>query len=244
MEEKNFTRLVISFFVLLSFVFSYYMGYFSAKLGVNPIGISPSTTNSGVEPANQQQPERKNIEETAFLELKGDELVKGDKNAKIQIIEFNDFECPYCARFQETLSGILQKNKDIAVFTKHLPLSFHQNAKDYAVIIECIGKNSGNENAYKFADEHFKLIKNQTATVESALEIASKLGVNKDQFDTCSKDQTILEKIQRDTSLARELKIDGTPGSIIQNRETKKAVIMFGALPEVMVQAEIDKLLE
>lgn len=243
MEEKNFTRLVISFFVLLSFVFSYYMGYFSAKLGVNPVGINNTAVNN-VDAANQP-PARKNIEEASFLELNGTELALGDKNAKIQIIEFNDFECPYCARFHETINNILQKNKDVVVFTKHLPLPFHQNAKSFATIFECIAKNSSSENAYKFADEHFAQIRNGTeTTIDTALGISSKYGVNKEQYDNCSKDQSITDKISKDTDLAREYKIEGTPGSIIQNRETKKAVAIFGALPEVMVQAEIDKLLQ
>lgn len=240
MDEKNFTRLVISFFVLLSFVFSYYMGYFSAKLGMNPAGVGNSNTN--VESA--QQPQEKNIDQVKFLELNGTELVLGDKNAKIQLIEFNDFECPFCARFHETVSSLIEKNQDIAVYTKHMPLAFHKNARSYATIFECLGKNAGSENAYKFADEHFAQIRQGIETsTDSALTIASKYGVSKEQFDTCSQDQDISKKIASDVALAEQYRINGTPATILQNRETKEAIIIKGALPEVIVQAEIDKLL-
>jgi protein-disulfide isomerase len=241
MEEKTFTRIVISFFVILSFIFSYYMGYFSARLGMTPLGVSTQGNNQ--QTGQAPQTEEKNIDVISYQELNGSELTIGDKNSKIQFIVFNDFECPFCARFENTLTQLKEKNKDVMFATKHLPLPFHQNAKPFATIFECIGKNRNSEEAYKFAEDHFAVIRNEREiTLEKSVSIAEKYGVNEASFKACSDDETIKNKINNDLNLATKLGLNGTPAIIIQNTETKNAIRIFGALPEQIIQSEIDKL--
>ncbi|MCX6744124.1 MAG: thioredoxin domain-containing protein [Candidatus Parcubacteria bacterium] len=63
--------------------------------------------------------------------------VIGAKNGKVTIVEFSDFECPYCGRYKATIDQVLKDYTDVTVIFKHFPLSFHQFAKQAAVASEC-----------------------------------------------------------------------------------------------------------
>jgi len=153
-----------------------------------------------------------------------DDAVLGDKNtAKVAIVEFSDFECPFCKLFhQNTFPAIVTDyiNTGKAVFVyRDYPLSFHEpNASKAAEGAQCALEQGGAEKFYAFADKYFN---NTTAngqglpagtTMES---LASGLGLDTGKFNTCVSSEKYKEEIAKDTADGTAAGVSGTPGFII-----------------------------
>jgi protein-disulfide isomerase len=89
----------------------------------------------------------------------GDSYFNGDENAPVTIIEFSDYECPFCARFaQQTLPSIISNYVDTGKVKMHyrdFPLGFHQNAQKAAEAAKCAGEQNGNEGYFAMHDKIF-----------------------------------------------------------------------------------------
>lgn len=81
---------------------------------------------------------------------------KGNADAPITIFEYSDYECPYCASVHSTLQQVVDTNEDVKWVYRHLPLSFHEQAKPAAIAALCIGKEAGNEGFWGFTDAVFE----------------------------------------------------------------------------------------
>lgn len=175
--------------------------------------------------------------------MKGDEVSKGNLNSNLVLVEFTDLQCPFCAKFHPSVESVVKTN-NIKLVTKHFPLSFHQYAKDYAVMFECIARNNGANQAYNFVDSLFKvnLDKRGAVNLEDGLTEAKKFGLSDASFNSCKSDSSITNKIQGNFDEGIKLGINGTPALYIMNTSTKKAVRVNGLAEESVLQAEIEKL--
>lgn len=78
---------------------------------------------------------------------------KGSKNAKIAIIEYSDYECPFCHRVHPTIQSLVDKyDGDVVWIYRHFPLGFHPEALPLAIGAECVAKLKGNDAFWKFTD--------------------------------------------------------------------------------------------
>jgi protein-disulfide isomerase len=108
----------------------------------------------------------------------GNSPVKGEKNAKITIIQFSDFQCPFCSRVEPTITD-LQKDygKDLRVVWKNNPLPFHPNANPAAQAAMAAGEQG------KFWEMHDKIFADQAHLDEATYEkYATELGLNMGKF--------------------------------------------------------------
>ena len=81
---------------------------------------------------------------------------KGSPNPTITIIEYSDFECPFCARIHTTLDQLVKENSNLAWVYRHLPLdNIHPLATPAALASECVAREEGNEGFWQFADTIF-----------------------------------------------------------------------------------------
>jgi len=159
--------------------------------------------------------------------------VKGDKNAKVTIVEFSDFQCPYCGKFyQETWSQIKKDYIDtgkVKVAFKHLPLGFHEYAMPAAEASECANEQG------KFWEYHDKIFVNQASLNNEILSIWAKdIGLNMDKFNQCVKEGKYKNKIQKDLSDADVYGASGTPTFFINGK------ILVGAQPFSAFKQVID----
>ena len=164
----------------------------------------------------------------------GSSPVKGPKDAPITIIEFSDFECPYCSRANNTVEEVLKKypNKVKVVF-KNLPLPFHKEAKPAAAAALAAGEQG------KFWEMHDALFANQRGLNSAFYKTtAEKLGLDVDKFITDMKSEKVQKQIEEDTKLASQNGITGTPGFFING------VLLKGAQPLPAFQRVIDRWLE
>jgi protein-disulfide isomerase len=165
--------------------------------------------------------------------------VKGNPNAKLFLIEYSDFECPFCARVHPTIKQIMEKYpNDIAWVYRHFPLSFHPKAMPAAVASECVAQLGGNDAFWKFADVVFDEKNFDYVSTAKAL------GINEAKFKSCIDDSAaIVEKINQQTKEGSLAGVTGTPGNILYNPKTKEARLIPGARPIEMFLPDIEDML-
>ena len=119
---------------------------------------------------------------------------KGPATAPIEIIEFSDFQCPYCSRANTTVEQVIKHYGDkVSVVFRHFPLSFHKEAHLAHQGSECAGEQG------KFWEYHDLLFANQQALKPADLiNYATQLGLNVEAFDGCLKSGTHAKKVDTD----------------------------------------------
>jgi protein-disulfide isomerase len=172
------------------------------------------------------------------------EYVKGDqKKAKVAIVEYSDFECPFCKRFyDETLSQILEEYKDDVVFSyRHLPLGFHALAQIQAEATECAGVQG------KYYDMHDYIFDNGgVLDADKLKEGAATLGLNIDQFNKCLDNGEKTQKVNDDAAAASAAGVNGTPGFVVGTFDKDGNVdgqVISGAMPFASFKEVIDSYL-
>lgn len=166
-------------------------------------------------------------------------FVFGNTDAKITIVEFSDFECPFCASVHPTLKTLVEESDgQVAWEYRHLPLSIHRNAAPAAIAAECVGEIGGNEAFWKFGDYLFA---NQT-TLSGSLYIsgASAIGIDEVRFSECLSRSDIADRIAKDSQVATTLGGGGTPFNVIVYEDGTTRAIP-GALPYEQFKALVQK---
>lgn len=160
----------------------------------------------------------------------------GNKNAKITIVEYTDFECPYCARGSQTIKQVLSLYpKDVRVLVKHLPLDFHPKAMPAARYFEALRMQS-TDLALKFHNEIFDNQEAMKSKGEDFMKsLAKKLGANMSLLAKNLSDSKIQQIIDSDVDEAKKFGISGTPGFIING------VSLKGAYPAEEFKKIIDR---
>lgn len=148
----------------------------------------------------------------------------GDKSAKVTVVEYTDFECPYCSRGSQTVKQILKAYpKDVRVLIKHLPLDFHPKALPAAKYYEALRLQS-NDLALKFHDELFVNQETMKSKGEEYMKsVAKKLGANMQELGKDLADAKVQAQIDSDVEEAKKFGISGTPGFIINGVSLKGA---------------------
>jgi len=169
-------------------------------------------------------------------ELMDDDAIKGADNALVTIVEFSDYECPYCGRYvSETYPLIAENYIDtgkINYVFRDLPLSFHENSYPAALAAECVGDLGGDSDYYKMHDLLFS--DQQSLNYDTFEKYADEIGIDTDLFKECFDNDQFKDEIAADSNTARELGINGTPGFIINGE------FVSGALP----YSEFEKIIE
>lgn len=138
--------------------------------------------------------------------------IRGNKNAKVTIVEFSDLQCPYCARFHETMRQVmLNYPNDVRWIFKHFPLeSIHPYARKAAEATECAGDQN------KFWEYTDKLYENQANLSDGYIKQAAQdIGLETAKFNDCLATGKFKAKVDADIAYGRTLGVQGTPGSFI-----------------------------
>lgn len=187
-------------------------------------------------------------------EVSGDfsdnDAVLGDDDAPVTIVEFSDFQCPFCRSFylgayQQIKSEYVETGK-VRLIYRDLPLSFHQDALPAALAAECARAQGGDEVYFAMHDKIFegqnKLNQEQdpsrVLTVEipdeSLNQYATELGLDVSKFQSCVTNEEFKDEIAADQADAQKAGIDGTPGFIINGK------VISGAQPFSTFQQVIE----
>lgn len=172
--------------------------------------------------------------------------VRGDKNARVALVEFTDYQCPFCGQlFTNTYPSIKKDYIDtgkIKYIVRDYPLTqIHSQAQKAAEAANCANEQG------KFWEMHDKLFANQQALqIDDLKKYAADLGLNTSQFNSCLDSGKMAEKVSKDVTEGAKYGVRGTPASyvgIVEGNTVKQATEVSGAQPFSAFQAVIDGIL-
>lgn len=208
-------------------------------------GRAGSTTQvpSGDTAAQPQRPTSGKLSEdqvSKIPELTNDDHVRGNRNAKVFLIEYSDLECPFCSKFHSTALQVLDEyGDDVAWVYRHFPLDqIHPKARPAAQAAECVAEIGGEDAFWAFADEIFS---DQTKLSDIAA-IASSIGVSGSSYTSCVNSEKYADKVEEQYQGGLTAGVTGTPGNFIIN-DKGDAWLIPGALPFETLKTTIDEAL-
>jgi protein-disulfide isomerase len=175
------------------------------------------------------------------------ELYKGEPSAKVAVIEYADFQCPFCRRFESQIYPNIRdayiKTGKLKYFHRDMPLAFHQGAMPAARAVHCASEQG------KFWEMHDTLLGDAASLTPADIDQrAGQLGMDVPKLDQCISSDRFADIIQRSINEASAMQVSGTPTFIIGTLDAngnlmsvKKTVV--GASPFEAFKAAIDPLL-
>jgi protein-disulfide isomerase len=156
--------------------------------------------------------------------------VRGPATAPVTIVEFSDFQCPYCGRLIPTLDQVKAKYGDkVRIVFRQFPLPMHPNAQKAAEASLCANEQG------KFWEMHDAMFKNQQElAVDNLKSKAAALGIKADSFNQCLDSGKYASKVQEDQKAGSAAGVNGTPAMFINGR------FLNGAVPLEQITSVID----
>ena len=160
-----------------------------------------------------------------------DDPFLGTDGAPVEIIQFAEFQCPYCGKVGDTMEKLLAEYPGkLKIVYRDFPLGFHDRAIPAAIAANCAGEQD------KYWDMHGILMKNQTKLQDTDLAgFAKEVGVDMDKWSTCLKDPAQEAEVKKDMEDASAVGVTGTPAFFING------VLLSGAVPFDQFKSIIDK---
>lgn len=172
-----------------------------------------------------------------------DNPILGDLNAPVTIVEFSDYQCPYCGKFyRETLPNIKKEfiaSGKVRFVYRDFPLDGHQHARSASMAVNCAGEQN------KYWEMHDAVFVNQQ-DLSDMEGIAKKAGVDIKKLKTCVNSKKFETEIEKDLNEGKAIGVGGTPSFIIGKTSqdgSVKGKLIPGALPFSAFKAEIEALL-
>lgn len=216
-KKSNLTNGVI-LVLALALIISIFTGGFSFSKDANAI---------------KDDPTKEDLPGINMAQLIDDDSIKGDKNAPVTIVEFSDYECPFCEKFYtQTYGQIKEKYIDtgkVNLVYRDFPLNFHKNAQKAAEAAECAGEQG------KYYEMHDALFENGvTGGVDSYKEYAVDIGLDTNAFNTCLDTGQMANEVKKDMSDGQKAGVRGTPAFFIDGK------LVSGAQPFSVFEQKIE----
>jgi protein-disulfide isomerase len=188
-------------------------------------------------------PTEENIE---FRPVDATDHIRGNPNAPILLVEYSDYDCPFCKQFHDTLNQVMREYGEsgkVAWAYRHLPLQqLHPNAPKIAMAAECVAEIAGNDGFWKFTDRIFSEKTVQDFTEMSRItEYALGAGADQSAFELCYSSNKMKEKVDASIQEAAAAGARGTPHTFIIVGDQK--TVINGAQPYSVVKQTIDNIL-
>lgn len=237
MKNTNNLLLVL---VVISILFS---GFLFTKVQSLEKKVGSGDSAPAVKGEQARQEPKQDL--NAVPKITSKDHILGDKNARAILVEYSDFECPFCKRFHTTMQEVIKEyGNKVAWVYRQYPLGFHANAQKESEASECAADQGGNEAFWKYTNAIYeRTTSNGTGFALNALTpLASEIGLNSDTFKQCLDSGKFAQKVKDDMAGGSKAGIQGTPGTIIIGANGKREFI-GGALPFDQVKSLIDSVL-
>ena len=167
----------------------------------------------------------------AEIKLAANDPIKGPKDAKVTVVEYSDFQCPFCSRGAATMTQVAEAYKDkVRIVFRDNPLPMHNRAPAAAEAAQCANEQG------KFWEFHDKLFAAQTAmTDDDFKKYATELGLNVETFTSCFTSGKYKADVQNDMKEGAAAGVQGTPAFFVNGR------FVNGAQPFEAFKAMIDE---
>ncbi len=188
-------------------------------------GAQVANTNSGTNTNTAAAPTPSAANPTGTVTVaptveEGDHI-RGNPDAPVTIVEYSDFQCPYCGQFHPTMTQLFAEyGTDVRWVYKHFPLeNIHPQARPAALASECADEQG---KFWEFADQLFE---NQSQLGPAYFEqLAGDLGLNVEQFSACVADEKYADHVDGDYQEGVTVGVTGTPGTVIGDQLIPGAV--------------------
>lgn len=196
----------------------------SANQQVAQVPNAPTPGNDQAPPALPAKPVK---------EVSADDHIRGAKNAKVTLIEYSDFECPFCKRHVPSIDQALKDfPNDVRVVFRHYPLtSIHQNAEKAAEAAECAAKLAGNDGFWKLHDKLFE--RSPDLGADALVAAAKDVGLNAAAFKSCLDSGSMKARVDADAASGNDSGVEGTPATFINGQ------LVSGAVPYATLKSQI-----
>jgi protein-disulfide isomerase len=250
MASKNSSGLekLTPVLIVVSIVLAFAVGVLWQKVE-NSSGRSATTSQGqdfeNTQPPVPQGPSLGKISEDQASRLKRvveEDHVRGDVNASIVLIEYSDYECPFCARFHPTVQQILDEYGDQVKWVyRHYPLdAIHPQARPAAVASECVADLGGNNAFWQFTDSIF----DDQSGLTNLAGVAQSVGISLSEFNSCFESGKFADRVESDLQEGMAAGVTGTPGNFILNENTGEVWFVPGAYPYEQIKPFIDEALQ
>ncbi len=235
---------LIPVLVVIIIIGAFFLGSFYTKVQVYEKGGAPVAAANNGTTNNAANPPPAAVPDTTPVDIKiGDAPRLGNKDAKVAIVEFTDFQCPFCGQlFRDTFPSIKKDYVDtgkIQYIVHDFPLfQIHPYAEKSAEAAHCA------EEQGKFWEYHDKLFTNQTAlTIDDLKKYAADLGLNTSTFNSCLDGGKYTARVSSDQKEGEKYGVRGTPASfvgVVKGDIVSQAVQVSGAVPFDQFKTTID----
>lgn len=239
--------IIISFSILLS------GGVIRIK-GVTPQGATIGNQQAAQAQPQPAAPQVAPPEDTGPVRVSlDDDPVLGDKNAPVTLVDFSDYECPFCKRHFDQVYSELKKDYidtgKVKMVYRDLPLPFHEPmATKEAIAASCARDQGGDTSYFKYHDEIFKRTKSNGngLAINDLYTIASDLSLNSGNFKSCLDSDKYKDEVQKDLADATKYGASGTPTFFIgkSTGQEIEATKLVGAQPYSAFKTIIDEKLK
>lgn len=193
----------------------------------------------------QEQIEKEKAKDVSRLGSR--DHIYGNPNAPVSLIEYADFECPFCKQFDPTPKQIVDAyGGRVNWVYRHFPLSMHNpGAEREAKASECAASIGGNGAFWKYADAIYARTQSNGAGFPASelTPLAKEIGLDEKQFAACMESDRPAVRVREDIDEGTKIGILATPTTIILDNRTGVVILQSGAVPVKALRAEIDKLL-
>jgi len=166
--------------------------------------------------------------------------IRGNPDAVISVIEYSDFECPFCQRHHPTMQQLVDEyDGKVNWVYRHFPLSIHPGAQKAAEATQCAREQGGNDAFWEYADALFE----KGTSAAMLPQIATDLGLDATKFNDCLSSDKYAQYVADDMSGGASAGVRGTPGNIVYNNKTKESRLVSGAQPAANFKSIIDGML-
>ena len=174
------------------------------------------------------------------------DYIKGNPNAPIVIVEYSDYDCPFCKQFNETMQTIMDQygvgGKVAWVYRQFPIVQLHPNSPRISEAAYCAGDLGGTDAFWKFSDTIFaKREINEKTNMTKLPEYATIAGLDKTAFNACLDSGKFKNKVQESLAEGAKAGAQGTPYSIVMVGEQQ--AVINGAQPYAVVKQIIDNLI-
>jgi len=235
--QKQSNPLIIPGAILIGFALIAAAIYFSG-------GINPTANVAGTQPTRNEVAAPAGGGEVRPVDE--NDHIRGNPNAPIVIIEYSDYDCPFCKSHHETMNQVMTDygaGGQVAWVYRHFPIEqLHPNAPLLALASECVADLTDNEGFWAFSDLIFgERARNELTNITKLDSFAEQVGADTVAFNTCLEEGTFIDKVEEDFVDAANAGAEGTPYSLVLVGGQQG--VINGAQPYEAVKQIIDTLL-
>jgi len=222
MKDKNITIfIIISILLLVLILFSLLLASF---VGIdfgsdNEVSVL-NQTSDGMVGSSLRDPLMTQAVEIYAATIRTNDPLRGDRDASLYILEFGDFECPYCSSMNQVLISVLADYEgEVSLVWKDFPNPSHLQARTAALAARCAGKQG------KFWQYHDMLFENQDdLSRELYNQIALELDLKLDDFNQCLEGKEFISEVGQGLVDGQGLEVNATPYLFIGNSRIDMAI--------------------